>query len=91
MPSLMRCPTVPLQPVAGRCVVPEPIARMAYDEYARHYGTDQSFEHLHERGGFGTIELMHLLCERIVFLEARTKGAAHAAAKDLARKWPETS
>ena len=48
-----------------KTTVPEWIARMAYEEYARQYGTSQSFNELHQRGGFGIQELMVLLCESI--------------------------
>ena len=41
--------------------IPEWLARVAYDEYARRYGRDQSFERLHQRGGFGPEELLMLL------------------------------
>lgn len=67
--------------------VPIRIAEIAYAEYERQYGSSQSFERLHERGGFGTIELMHLLCQRIVFVEERSRGASFKDAKELARNW----
>ena len=52
-----------------RWSVPRWIAEHAYVEYARQFGTSQSFDRLHERGGFGNIELMTFLCERIERLE----------------------
>lgn len=70
-----------------RTTVPTPVAEMAYAEYARQNGTSQSFERLHERGGFGVLELMHLLCQRIVFLEARTSGKKASEARAIAREW----
>lgn len=70
-----------------RTSVPTPIAEMAYAEYVRQYGNDQSFERLHQRGGFGVIELMALLCQRIVFLEARTSGKTASEARVIAREW----
>lgn len=71
-----------------RAGVPEPIARMAYAEYERQYGSSQSFDRLHERGGFGAIELMLLLCQRIAFLEARFTGVKATEARVIAREWP---
>lgn len=58
-------------PVQGRVcgstrpTIPEGVARLAYEEYAHNYGTSQSFERLHERGGFGTDELIGLLADPI--------------------------
>lgn len=37
---------------------PEWLLRLAYRDYAARYGTSQSFERLHERGGFGRLELL---------------------------------
>lgn len=71
--------------------IPEPIARMVYDEYARQYGASQSFERLHQRGGFGVIEALHLLCQRIVFITERTKkGVTYTEAKQRAHAWPSS-
>lgn len=50
--------------------VPRWIAEHGYREYVRKYGRSQSFDRLHERGGFGHIELLTLLAERIERLEA---------------------
>ena len=47
------------------CRVPARIARLAYEEYAHRYGRGQSFERLHERGGFGTEELISLLADLV--------------------------
>ena len=52
--------TVPMQ-THGRIEprISADIARMAHDEYAKHY--DQTFERLHQRGGFGVEEIIALL------------------------------
>lgn len=41
--------------------IPEPIARLIYEEY----GNDQTFDRLHERGGFGTGEAIAALADII--------------------------
>lgn len=69
--SLDEAPLVPVQwPSYGdrRKSISERIARMAYVEYGSRYS--QSFERLHERGGFGAGELIMLLAERVAHLEA---------------------
>ena len=43
---------------AGR--LPEPVARMAYEVYTSLW-PGQTFERLHERGGFGVAEIVGLL------------------------------
>lgn len=53
--------------------VSERIARIAYDEYVKRYGPNQSFERLHERGGFSVGELIDLLAEAV---ERRSAGGA---------------
>ena len=45
--------------------LPEPIARLVYEQYAYQFGTEQSFERLHERGGFGHREVIALLADLI--------------------------
>ena len=40
---------------------PEWLVREAFAEYERIHGDDQSFERLHERGGFGVTEILDLL------------------------------
>lgn len=50
------------------------VAEAAYEEYAAQYGTSQSFDRLHERGGFGVEELLSLLTEREAWLNARRRG-----------------
>ena len=41
--------------------IPWWLAEVAYKEYAKRYGTQQSLERLNERGGFGRQELLDLL------------------------------
>jgi len=43
------------------CSVPWWLAEVAYTEYVRLYGRQQSLERLAERGGFGREELLDLL------------------------------
>lgn len=52
--------------------VSEQIARMAFVEYEHQHGYCQSFEMLHERGGFSASELVELLASRIERLDGRT-------------------
>lgn len=59
---------VPVQKANLREVDAE-IAQEAYKEYAAKYGPDQSFERLHERGGFCWAELADHLYARIKRLE----------------------
>lgn len=47
------------------------IAEEAYKEYSAQYGTDQSFDRLHERGGFGVSEIIFLLFDRCKRLEGK--------------------
>lgn len=73
--ALTAAPQVPMQIEAliqtrRRSTIPEGIARLAYDEYAARYGTDQSFERLHERGGFGVLEIVTLLADRVERLQS---------------------
>ncbi|WAT10134.1 hypothetical protein [Rouxiella badensis] len=54
--------------------VDELIAREAYKEYAAQGHGSQSFERLHERGGFCAMEIILLLYQRIQRIEeARQK------------------
>lgn len=46
-------------------LVPEVIAKEAYKEYADQGHGSQSFERLHQRGGFTPEEIITLLYERI--------------------------
>jgi len=64
---------VPMQkPIAND--VDEPIAREAYKEYAAQGHGAQSFERLHEGGGFCAMEIIVLLYQRIKRIEeARPK------------------
>jgi hypothetical protein len=50
--------------------VPRLIAEAAFVEYDQRFG-GQTFEQLHERGGFGTLEIMCLLYDRIKWLEQK--------------------
>lgn len=43
--------------------IPEELARLAYEQYSYLFGNDQSFERIHERGGFGYIEVICLLAD----------------------------
>ena len=65
---MQKAPTMPLQNDVGRGV-PRPIAEEAYKEYVEQHGDSQSFESLHERGGFGAVEMAVLLYIRIKRLE----------------------
>ena len=59
--------------------VPVEIAREAYEEYAAQFGRDQSFERLHERGGFGTTELIYLLFGRIRRMQGEARPSTEIA------------
>lgn len=48
--------------------IPRPIAELAHEEYAR--GHRQSFERLHERGGFSQMEIIALLADYVARLKA---------------------
>ena len=45
--------------------ISEPIARLAYEEYANQGHGRQSFDRLHERGGFSTLEIVWLLADLV--------------------------
>lgn len=45
--------------------LPEEIARLAYEEYANQGHGGQSFDRLHERGGFGVTEVICLLADLV--------------------------
>ena len=45
--------------------IPEELARLAYEQYSYLFGTDQSFERIHERGGFGYVEVICLLADLV--------------------------
>lgn len=49
------------RPKKPRGTVGDAEARLAYEAYARTYRSEQSFERLHQRGGFGYWELTQLL------------------------------
>lgn len=54
-----------------RQTIPEGIARLAHEEYARHHA--QSFERLHERGGFGIGELLLLLADNVNYWKSQVR------------------
>lgn len=60
--------TFPIQADKTRSV-PLEIAEEAYKEYSAQYGSRQSLGRLGERGGFGAMEMVTLLYERIKRLE----------------------
>ena len=45
--------------------IPWELAEIAYTEYARRYGTDQSLERIAERGGFGVMEIADYLLAQL--------------------------
>lgn len=51
--------------------LPEDIARLAYEEYANQGHGNQSFDRLHERGGFGVSEVICLLADLVERERAR--------------------
>lgn len=55
----------PLQGSKENSGIPEPIARLVYEEYSAHYGTTQSFDRIQERGGFGVTEVIAALADII--------------------------
>ena len=61
-------PMVRVQP-SDKSVVPEGIAKLAYEEYCRQFWKSQSFEEIQERGGFHTFELIALLADHIEYLK----------------------
>jgi hypothetical protein len=54
--------------------IPKVIAQEAYKEYADQGHGAQSFDRLHERGGFGDTEIILLLFERIQRLSHTQEG-----------------
>lgn len=62
--------------------IPEPIARLAYEEYSRRMGTDQSFERIHQRGGFGYTEVISLLADLIERERAWAPGVGDIVVKE---------
>lgn len=60
--------TFPIQSEVGheRSSIPWWLAELAYKEYSRRYGTEQSLERLAERGGFGHAELLAFLLPPVV-------------------------
>lgn len=70
--NLREGPQVPVQwdRRDERQTIHEGIAKLAHEEYARHH--DQSFERLHERGGFGIGEILCLLADNIEYWKAKS-------------------
>ena len=59
--------------------IPEWLARVVYKGYVSRYGSEQSYERLRERGGFGIGEVVWLLnC-----LNIKTIGDAERILKDM--------
>ena len=49
-------------PIQGEAIgIPWWLAEVAYEEYARRYGDQQTIERIAERGGFGRDEFLELL------------------------------
>lgn len=46
-------------------IIPWWLAEIAYEYYAKKYGTQQSLDRLAERGGFGRDELIRLIRQNI--------------------------
>lgn len=63
------CETVPCQGLSEKGLIPKHLAEEAYKEYSAQGHSSQSFERLHQRGGFAVDELAQLLYERIKRLE----------------------
>ena len=49
------------KPPLAACTIPWWLAEIAYIEYSRRYGTQQSLERINERMGFSRDELVNLL------------------------------
>lgn len=62
--------------------VPWKLAEIAYVEYARRYGTDQSLERIAERGGFGLLEIADYLLAQLKDREEKL-----AAVNEWYEKW----
>lgn len=45
--------------------LPEPICRLAMEEYHQQFGTRQSYERMQERGGLGILEMVRLLADYV--------------------------
>lgn len=53
--------------------IPQWVALMAYKEYSKRHGTQQSLERLAERGGLGQTELIDLLANYADSLERKLR------------------
>lgn len=65
----MKTDTFPIQgkeTYTGELVrIPWTTAELAYREYSRRYGTQQTLERMAERGGFGVWEIIDLLASQL--------------------------
>ncbi len=52
--------------------LPEPLVRLAWEAYFRRHKS-QTFERLHERGGFGLMEIVALLADNAEFWKRRAQ------------------
>lgn len=59
-------PVLSQAPHNKKRLLDERIARLAYEEYERQYGNSQSFERLHQRGGFSVGEVITLLADALL-------------------------
>ena len=50
--------------------IPEWLAKVVYAGYCKSYGTEQSYERLRERGGFGMLEVIWCLHQITTFEDA---------------------
>ena len=48
----------------SNCTIPWWLAEIAYRQYSKLFGSDQSLKQIAERGGFGRQELLNLLREK---------------------------
>lgn len=53
--------------------IPYEVAEEIYKEYSTRYGTSQSLQRIGERGGFGKMEAIRLLFERVKRIEKDAK------------------
>ena len=57
-------------PIQGSEEIPEWLAEIVYQGYINRYGSEQSYERIRERGGFGQVEVIWLLnCLNIKTIE----------------------
>jgi hypothetical protein len=58
---------------SDRIEIPWEHAESAYVEYSARFGTGQSLERLHVRGGFGVEEIIKLMHNRLISQEEKIK------------------